>query len=68
MQVLSVDVDSFADVVKTPRTDLDGIWMKAAELLSVPHKIVPAPGCNALARMVESKSGSHHLPKAVNFV
>ena len=62
VQALSVDVDSFANVVKTPRTVLDGIWTKAAELLSVPHKIVPAPGCNALARMVESRSGSRpHL-------
>ena len=61
-QVLSVAVDSFSNDVITPRPVLDGIWTKAAQLLSVPHKIVPAPGCDALSRMVESKSGSRpHL-------
>ena len=43
---------------------LEGIWKKAAELVSTPHKIASAPGCSVLARMVESKSGKR--PHLVN--
>ena len=46
--MLSVGVDAFASDVKSPKPVLQGIWKKAAELLPIPHKIVPAPGCNAL--------------------
>ena len=59
---LSVELKSFAAAVKTPQPVLEGIWRKASELISAPQKIVPAPGCSVLARMVESKSGQRpHL-------
>ena len=54
---LSVEFATFADNVTTPTAVLEGIWKKAAELLSDPHKLVPAPGCSPLARMVASKTG-----------
>jgi len=48
--------------VTTPTAVLEGIWKKAAELLSDPHKLVPAPGCSPLARMVASKTSKRpHL-------
>ena len=53
---LSVELKSFASVVKNPQPVLEGIWRKASELISAPHKIASAPGCSFLARMVESKS------------
>ena len=59
---LSLELKSFSSVVKTPQPVLEGIWRKATELVSTPQKIALAPGCSALARMVESKSGKRpHL-------
>ena len=53
---LSVELDTFADNVTTPNAVLEGIWKKARELVGDPHKLVPAPGCSPLARMVASKT------------
>ena len=59
---LSVQLLSIAGEVRTPTAVFEGIWKKAAELVSDPHKIVPAPGCSLLARMVESRTGTRpHL-------
>ena len=55
---LSVEVTSFAHTVKTPEPVLQGIWKKAAELVTNPCKMSLAPGCSPLARMVESTSGN----------
>ena len=59
---LSVEVTSFAHVVKTPKPVLQGIWKKAAKLVTNPHKMPPAPGCSPLARMMESTSGKKPHP------
>ena len=59
---LSVELPTFADCVMTPNPVLEGIWKKAEETVGDPQKIVPAPGCSALARMVESKTAKRpHL-------
>ena len=55
---LSVEVTSFAHTVKTPEPVLQGIWKKAAELVTNPCKMSLAHGCSPLARMVESTSGN----------
>ena len=46
---LSVEVTSFAHTVKTPEPVLQGIWKKAAELVTNPCKMSLAPGCSPLA-------------------
>ena len=49
---LSVELPSIVDSVVNPNAVLEG----AEETVVDPNKIVPAPGCSALARMVESKT------------
>lgn len=41
---LSVQLDTFASEVRVPRTCLEGIWNKAAELLKTKDAIAQAPG------------------------
>ena len=54
---LSVQVDSFASDVRVPRSSLEGIWSKAAELLKTDGAIVTAPGVGVDAKYVLSYSG-----------
>lgn len=51
---LSVSVESAASSVNVPLTCLQGIWRKAAELIHNENAIVPAPGQDEEARMVQS--------------
>ena len=46
---LSIEVTCFAHTVKTPEPVLQGIWKKAAELVTNPHKMSLAPGCSPSA-------------------
>jgi len=55
-KTLSVDVDSAVSAVNIPLTCLEGMWLKAAELLHKEHAIVPAPGQSPEAKMVLSYS------------
>ena len=54
---ISVDADSVAKVLNLPSTCIEGIWLKAGELLQKENAIVPAPGQSPEARMVLSYSG-----------
>ena len=47
--LLSVDVHEVAGEVTTPIACLQGIWMKATELLSTAGSMAPAPGCDSEA-------------------
>ena len=56
-KALSLDVEAAFKIVNIPRTCLEGMWLKAAELLNKEHAIVPAPGQSPEAKMVLSYSG-----------
>ena len=47
--LLSVDVHEVAGEVTTPLACLQGIWMKATELLSTAGITASAPGCDCEA-------------------
>ena len=59
---LSVDVESVAESVSIPLSCLQGIWIKATELLNTSRAITSAPGHPEKARTVMSRSGQRpHL-------
>jgi len=59
---LSVDVESVAESVSIPLSCLQGIWIKATELLNTSRAITSAPGHPKKARTVMSRSGQRpHL-------
>ena len=55
--VLSVDLDNAAQFVSIPYKCLEGIWSKAAKLISTENGIKPASGQDPTARMVLSCNG-----------
>jgi len=49
-----------------PYTTVEGIWKKAASLVTEANAIIPAPGLGQKDKMVKSKSGSTpHLVSGV---
>ena len=62
---LSVQLSNAVDKIKLPYTTVEGVWKKAAALVSEANAIVPAPGLGANDKMVKSKSGdAPHLVRA----
>ena len=53
---LSIQVDTFADLVNVRNSVLDGIWEKAFELVVDSNAIASAPGCDK-GHTVKSSSG-----------
>ena len=53
--VLSVDLESASKQVNRPLKCLEGIWIKAGQLISTNDAIVPAPGQDSAARMVVAR-------------
>ena len=59
---LSVDPTKFHNGLNAPLPSVQGIWSKAATLVSQLNSVVPAPGDGTVSRMVASKSGKQpHL-------
>ena len=59
---LCVGIGDLPRNLSVPLASLEGIWIKAAELVSSSNSIVPAPGHPPEAKMVASRSGSRpHL-------
>ena len=54
--VLPVDLSKASQITGLPTLLLRQMWSKAADLLSSPNHIMPAPGCSKMARMVASSS------------
>ena len=58
---LSIQSEEFHCGVKIPPTAIQAIWKRAAEPLSDPNAISPAPGYNTKCKMVTSQSGNTHI-------
>ena len=57
-QTISVSLNDAIASILLPYATVEGIWKKAASLVSDVNAIVPAPGLGPKEKMVKSKSGS----------
>jgi len=57
-QTLSVSLQDAVTITALPYTAIEGIWKKAASLVTEVNSILPAPGLGPKEKMVKSKSGS----------
>jgi hypothetical protein len=58
---LSIQIATFCNDVRVPKTCLEGIWNKAAELLKMNDAIVTAPGGNGMFVLSYSSATPHHV-------